>query len=360
MNKRRRFSDSWRLAIIVASLGLHSAAGQQLEGTVTANGEQPLVDALVKAEAKGGVQTVVTKTDSKGHFVLSDLKTDLVLLSIERDGSLLFRAIVPSKTQSPLNISLPTPIRKTGSWTPVDLASGAGSDVFVLDRDNGVSKVTVDSEGSHLESVFVLPQVYSLSSIAVAQQSVFVTGNNSLGCTVFRYSLATKSLASKAVLAHGSCAGIAIDGEVVYVVFTSKKEVKYWKSWAAGSYKAWPLVEMQTPGPLFLDQIGQQLLLADTSTGRLYSVSITDGKSKVLADNVGWATALAADSKHIVIASGKKILFISRSDYRGEDPPTNLRSLTGGQIVGLAIDGTGRLWFADYDKHLVQGPLSIN
>lgn len=360
MNKRRHFSDNWRLAIIVVSLAHNSAAGQQLEGTVTANGEQPVVDALVKAEAKGGIQTVVTKTDSKGHFALSDLKSDPVLLSIERDGRLLFRAIVPSKTQSPLSISLPTPIRKSGSWIPVDLASGAGSAIFVLDRDNGVSKVTVGSEGSHLESVVVLPRAYGLSSIAVTQQSIFVTGNNSSGCMIFRYSLATKSLASKLIPGRGSCAGIATDGEVVYVVFTDKKNVEYWKSWDAGSSQTWSFVEMQTPGPLFFDKVGHQLLLADTSTGKLYSVSITDGKSKMLADNIGWANALAADSKHIAIASGKKILFISRTDYRGEDPPTNLKSLTGGHIVGLTIDGTGRLWFADYDRRLVQGPLSIN
>lgn len=360
MTKQRHFSDKWYLTIIVVSLALNSAAGQQLEGTVTANGEQPLVGAQVKAEAKGGIQTVVTKTDSTGYFILSDLKTDPILLSIELDGKLLFRAIVPSGPQSPLNISLPTPIRKTGSWVPVDLASGAGSAVFVLDRDNAVSKITVDSKGSHLESVFVLPKSHDLSSIAVSQQSVLVTGNNAAGCTIFRYSIATKSLSSKLISGQGSCAGIATDDSVVYVVFTDRKEIKIWKSWNAGSSAAWTFSDMRTPGPLFLDGSGHQLLLADTSTGTLYSVSAIDGKAKMLANKIGWASALAANSKHIAIASGKKILFVSRTGYRGEDPPINLRSLTGGTIVGLAIDGTGRLWFADYDKHLVQGPLSIN
>jgi hypothetical protein len=359
MNKLRHFFDKWRLAIVV-SLALNATAGQQLEGTVTANGTQPLIDALVKAEAKGGIQTVVTKTDSAGHFALSDLKTDAVLLSIERDGRLLFRAIVSSRTQSPLTINLPTPIRKTKSWLPVDLTSDVESGIFVLDRDNRVSKITVDSIGSHLESVLVLPQGYDLSAITASQQSVLVTGNNNLGCTIFRYSLATKLLTSKLISGRGSCSGLAIDGEVVYVVFTDKKVVNYWKSWDAGLYKTWSFVEMQAPGPLVLDRIGHQLLLADTLTGKLYSVSITDGRSKMLADKIGWANALAADSKHIAIASGKKILFISRTDYRGEDPPANLQSLTGGHIVGLAIDGAGRLWFADYDRHLVQGPLSIN
>ena len=63
---------------------------------------------------------------------------------------------------------------------------------------------------------------------------------------------------------------------------------------------------------------------------------------------------------NIANAQLAKILFVSLADYRGEDPPTNLKSLTGGNIVGLAKDGKGRLWFTDYDKHLVQGPLSIN
>jgi hypothetical protein len=360
MTRQRHFSDKWYLTIIAVTLALNSAAGQQFEGTVTANGEQPLVGALVKAEAKGGIQTVVTKTDSNGYFALSDLKTDPILLSIELDGKLLFRAIVPSRPQSPLNISLPTPIRKTGSWVPVDLASGTGSTVFVLDRDNAVSKITVDSRGSRLESVFVLPQSHALSAIAASQQSVLVTGNNGADCSIFRYSIETKSLSSKTISGQGSCAGIATDGNVLYVVFTDRKEIKFWKSWDSGSYGLWRFDDMRTPGPLFLDESGHQLLLADTSTGTLYSVSVTDGKAKMVATNIGWAAALAANSKHIAIASGKKILFVSRADYRGEDPPTNLKSLTGGNIVGLAIDGKGRLWFADYDKHLVQGPVSIN
>src|ERR1035437_818487 len=247
MTRQRHFSDKWYLTIIAVTLALNSAAGQQFEGTVTANGEQPLVGALVKAEAKGGIQTVVTKTDSNGYFALSDLKTDPILLSIELDGKLLFRAIVPSRPQSPLNISLPTPIRKTGSWVPVDLASGTGSTVFVLDRDNAVSKITVDSRGSRLESVFVLPQSHALSAIAASQQSVLVTGNNGADCSIFRYSIETKSLSSKTISGQGSCAGIATDGNVLYVVFTDRKEIKFWKSWDSGSYGLWRFDDMRTP-----------------------------------------------------------------------------------------------------------------
>jgi hypothetical protein len=100
-------------------------------------------------------------------------------------------------------------------------------------------------------------------------------------------------------------------------------------------------------GPLFLDTTRGELLLAETSGGKLYTVSISDGKAKLLADNLGWANAVIADDKHIAIASGKKILFLSRADFHGENPPTEIQTLTGGLVSGLAIDGSGRLWPLD-------------
>jgi hypothetical protein len=38
----------------------------------------------------------------------------------------------------------------------------------------------------------------------------------------------------------------------------------------------------------------------------------------------------------------------------------SLQSLTGGHIVGVAVDATDKAWFADFDKELVQGPLPLN
>jgi hypothetical protein len=364
MNKQRHFSVDFCTTIIIALLTVNAASGQQLEGTVTAGGAQPLANMLVKAQAKGGVQTVVTKTDSSGHFVLSDLKTSAVLLSIERDGKLVFRTIVSLPAQSPLNISLATPISKSQNWRPADLAADEGPGVFVLDTRNSVSRITVSSDGTHLEPVFSVPPVFDVGSIAASQQFVFATANNRLGCSIFRYSLATKSISAKAIINQGFCTGIAVEGETLYVVFSgqngAKHEVKYWKSWAANSHQAWSLDSMQSPGPLFLDRVSHQLLLADTSNGALYSLSIADGKLKKLVDNIGSANQLTADSRHVIIASGKKLLVVSRANYRGESPPINLQSLTGGNISGVAIDGTGRLWYADLDNHLVQGPLSID
>ena len=70
--------------------------------------------------------------------------------------------------------------------------------------------------------------------------------------------------------------------------------------------------------------------------------------------------SIATSRLHILLASGEKILFLARSDNRGENPPAGLQSLTGGHIVGVAVDATDSLWFADYDKKLVAGPFPLS
>jgi hypothetical protein len=83
-------------------------------------------------------------------------------------------------------------------------------------------------------------------------------------------------------------------------------------------------------------------------------------REQLLASNLGTVQSIATSRYHILVASGKKVLFLARSDNRGENPPAGLQSLTGGHIVGVAVDATDRLWFADYDNKLVAGPFPLS
>jgi hypothetical protein len=49
-----------------------------------------------------------------------------------------------------------------------------------------------------------------------------------------------------------------------------------------------------------------------------------------------------------------------RSDNRGENPPLDMQSLSGGLISGVAIDTTNSAWIADFDNGIVQGPFPLN
>jgi hypothetical protein len=53
-------------------------------------------------------------------------------------------------------------------------------------------------------------------------------------------------------------------------------------------------------------------------------------------------------------------LFVDRFNNRGEAAPAGLQSLTGGHIVGVTVDALDQLWFADYDKKIVEGPFPLS
>ncbi len=112
-------------------------------------------------------------------------------------------------------------------------------------------------------------------------------------------------------------------------------------------------------GPITFDPIGKRLIAADHS-GKSYAISTTDGSNKLLAADLGWVSSVAASQQHILVASGKKVLSLARSDNHRENPPSGLQSLTGGHIVGIAVDASDSSWFADYDQELVQGPIPLN
>ena len=255
--------------------------------------------------------------------------------------------------------SAPTKFQSHG-WQPSDLTSNSSSGMFALDSSGGVSRLVPDQAGSpRIEKLFRLKGSESGYALTATADAVFVAALNKLGCTVYRYSLASKAVSQRLVAVHERCAGIATDGTAVYVTFPARNEIRVWNSWEDPSPHSWPLSGVDSPGYVAFDPLGHRLIFADAS-GNAYAVSVSDGQKQLLASNLGMVQSIATSRFHILLASGKKVLFLARSDNRGENPPAGLQSLTGGHIVGVAVDAADRLWFADYDKKLVAGPFPLS
>jgi hypothetical protein len=68
--------------------------------------------------------------------------------------------------------------------------------------------------------------------------------------------------------------------------------------------------------------------------------------------------AIAAGSRHIVLASGKSLVVLDRESSR-KDKVAILPSLEPrGTITGLAFDGSSRLWIAE-QSGMIRGPLDL-
>jgi len=255
--------------------------------------------------------------------------------------------------------SAPTKFQSRG-WQPGDLTSNSNSGLFALDSSGGVSRLVSNPAGSpRIEKLFKVKGSESGYALAAGGDAVFVVSFSKLGCMVYKYSLASKSVSQRLVAVHERCVGIATDGNAFYVTIPARNEIRYWDSWDSTSAHSWPLSEVNAPGFVTFDALGHRLIVADAD-GNAHSISIPDGKKQLLAPNLGAIQSIATSRFHIVVASGKKVLFLSRFDNRGEDPPAGLKSLTGGHIVGVAVDAADRLWFADYDNKLVAGPLPLS
>jgi len=245
------------------------------------------------------------------------------------------------------------------SWQPGDLAAGASSGLFVLATDGGVFRLNVEKQGPpRLDKLFRVSSAYTAYAVAASADSVFVAASSKLGCTVFKYGLSSKSLAQRLVVPNGRCVGIATDGSALYLTFPDQKEIRYLQNWDASS-RSWPFADGDAPGYITFDDVGHRLIVADAS-GKAYSVSTADGSKQLMASNLGSVASIATSRFHILVASGKKVLFLARSDGHGENPPAGLQVLTGGHIVGVAVDASDRLWFADYDKKIVEGPFPLS
>jgi hypothetical protein len=249
-------------------------------------------------------------------------------------------------------------IFKHKNWRPGDIALDKNSGLWVLDTDGGVSRLTIDDQHKgRIETPFHLRGAYAGYALTANADSVFIASNSQSGCTVFRYSVPRKATSPRLMGRHERCTGIATDGTAIYLSMASPKEIRYWSNWTASDAQSWSLPDMDEPGSLFFDEIGHRLIVAGSS-GKAYAISVRDGKQQLLASNLGAVTSIAVSRFHIFLASGKKVFSLARSDNRVENPPANLQ-LTGGHIVGVAIDATDKLWFADYDNQLVEGPFPL-
>lgn len=255
--------------------------------------------------------------------------------------------------------AMPVRFQKTG-WQPADLTSNPSSGMFVLDTAGGVSRlVSDDKQSPRIEELFRLNSADSGYAVTASADAVFVASQSKLGCVVYRYSFTARVVTRRIMAASDRCVGITTNGSVLYLSMPDRNEIRYWDSWDATAFHSWPLAESARPGYLVFDDTGNRLI-AENSSGMAYAIAISDGKQQPLASNLGYVQSIATSRLHILFASGKKVLFVARSDNHGENPPDGLRSLTGGLIVGVTVDANGRLWFADHDNKLVEGPFPLN
>ena len=232
MRLRMRSSSSnlRAAAAVLLALTAPSAFAQQVSGKVTADGSQPITGAIVKVQAKGGVQTVVSNTADDGSFSFTGIKTDQALLSVEKNGQLLFRSIVSTKTGVPLTINLQKPFQ-LADWHPADMTADPAQGVLVVDRTGGVSRIRGDTQGPHQDVLFRIPSSYAVSSLAADGGIVVVTTNSAIGCTLFRFTVASGTTDQKVLSPGNTCSGIALLGASMNVVFSKQREVRHWDDW---------------------------------------------------------------------------------------------------------------------------------
>lgn len=245
-------------------------------------------------------------------------------------------------------------------WRPVDLTSNPTSGLFVLDRSGAVYTLQTDEQGQGaIKKLFQIGASEVGHAVTATIDAVLVAATSGIGCTIYRYSLVTRAVNTRAMGIRERCVGIASDGNAVYVTFPERKELRYWDSWAAASFHSWSLDELGSPGYISFDDPGHRLVVADDVGESAYAVSIPDGKTHLLSGNLGVVQSIATSRFHLLFASGKRVLFLSRFDDHGENPPTGWPDLPGGHIVGVAVDASDRLWVADFDNKLVEGPLPL-
>jgi YEATS family len=258
----------------------------------------------------------------------------------------------------------PLPTYQRVGWHPIDITFGNGSTLFVLDDRAKISRVVKDESGIHLETLpFDIPLSYGPVALAATENSVFVSTDSALGCTVFQYSLVSKKTSRRllGITSNRECDGIATDGAGIFLVFPASREIRYWPDFSSQSSRSWP---SPVPGPQpasgnlnFNQNCG--CLIFSGASGAAYSLSLKSERWSTITDNLGFVHSVASDSSHILFASGNKVLFYSTANNRRENPPLTMQSLTGGLISGVAIDTDGSAWIADFDIGVVQGPIPL-
>jgi hypothetical protein len=256
------------------------------------------------------------------------------------------------------SLGRPTPVTyQQSGWLPVDLTA-FGSTVVVLDSSGGVSSIERDSEGSTINLLFRIQAALRAVAVTADSNYIYATANSLLGCTVVRYSIAAQKTDQRLIEAQRRCAGIASDGSTLYVVMPDDRAIVYVRSWT-GNIGSWEVSTASTLNALVYDPFGQRLVTADAN-GAAYGISTSSGSVQLLSEGLGYVTELAVSTQYLMASSGKKVLFISRSDNIGANPPSSFGSLPGGALIGIAVDQAGGVWVADSDKRLVEGPFFLN
>jgi len=327
-------------SLAIASSNSSTEAVSQALGAL-GTGEPYVVNAEQEKQIR---QALTVKETFSTYDTNSSAITYYTLMSIDRS----YQPTWPTRTYT------------QKGWHPIDLTYDPEAGLLVLDREGRVSKVSVDGLGIHVKplSHLQLRGPYAPFAVSTNSKSIFVSSNLRTQCNVFQYSISQTKLAQPEsfALVDGTCNGIAVNNDEVYVLLPKKSEIWLRKEWNnPSSSTRWKALEVQAGGPMIFDSIGQRLIFAD-EVGSAYSVSITGGKLSLVSSRVGAVTGIAADAKHILFSSGNKVLFYARSDNRGENPPDSMKGPLGRQLDGVAVDASDAAWIIDSSSSSISGP----
>ena len=87
------FPNSRLIWLLSALLAMQASPAANLAYKVTLNGSRPLTDAYVTLKTPGGAKTIVTRTDESGRFTVPGVNANKVLMTIEKNGRIVYRGI---------------------------------------------------------------------------------------------------------------------------------------------------------------------------------------------------------------------------------------------------------------------------
>jgi hypothetical protein len=85
--------NKWIWLLVWTLAAVPAAYSADLSYRVTLDNVRPVPDAYVTLQSPGGAKTIVAKTDAAGKFSVSGVKADKLLMSIEKNGKLVYRGI---------------------------------------------------------------------------------------------------------------------------------------------------------------------------------------------------------------------------------------------------------------------------
>ena len=143
---------------------------------------------------------------------------------------------LPGAPATPLNVF------RTRDSQPADLTSNPSAGLFLLDKAGAVSKLIPNQQGSgDVQRLFQIPRSFSVYAITATADTVFAAAGSRLGCTVYKYSLASRTTTSLLLAIRERCVGVADDGSNLYLTFPERREIRYWDKWDASSSHTWTL-----------------------------------------------------------------------------------------------------------------------